>query len=111
MSQNERKERLMPNNIPRWIRCYDDRGKTIDRYTVVFTNVGKTDHAARGYCYYVGMSGSPFHPQGFCQHGEHTTMIDRPRSSHLGKRITFLELPSDCQQVVLSDYKEIWSIT
>lgn len=103
-TQQARKTRLMPNDKPRWIRCYDNGGETFDRYTVVYT-------ARRmGYCSYVGMSKHPFHPQGFGQHGEHRTMIDRPRYSHLGKRITFDALPPDCQRLVVNDYKEIWNL-
>lgn len=53
------------------------------------------------------MSSMPFHPQGFGQHGE----IEDPRGGkHLGKRIKFAELPEDCQKLVVSDYKDIWSI-
>jgi len=107
--QLERKERLLPGGIPRWIRCYDNggvdkEGGTTDRYTVVYSNL-KT-----GWCSYVGMSGSPYHPQGFCQHGENRDPIDRPKYSHLGKKIKFQDLPEDCQKVVMSDYCDFWEI-
>ena len=96
-------ERLLPGGIPRWVRCYDSK-EDGDRYTVVFTATKD------GVCHYVGMSGAPFHPQGICQHGEHDRMIDRPRYRHLGKRITFSDLPKPCQRVVLSDYCELHNI-
>lgn len=107
--QAERVAQLLPNGEPRWIRCYDDGGETIDRYTVVYT--GK-----RGG-YYVGMSGAPYHPQGFCQHGE--GLVDVPngswppaigRKNHLGTRIAFSELPIDCKRVVLQDYCHTWGL-
>ena len=101
---SKKMQSLMPGGVPKYIRCYDNGGETCDRYTVVYTRSGDRR------CYYVGMSGAPFHPQGFCQHGEHHTMIDRPQYSHLGKRITFKELPMDCQKVVISDYKEMWNL-
>ena len=104
---NTRKERLLPAGVPRYIRCYDNNGETADRYTVVFTG----NYKGRDYqCDYIGMGGNPFHPQGVCMHGTEPDAIDRPKYSHLGKKIKFLDLPKDCQQVVLDDYKEMWNL-
>lgn len=61
----------------------------MDRYTVVYL-----DSPQGKYFDCVGMSGSPFHPQGICQYGQ---ALD---GEHLGKRIRFAELPEDCQKVV-----------
>lgn len=109
----ERLRRLMPNGKPRWIRVYDNGGTdkekgTIDRYTVVFTgNYPGRDRT----CRYVGMSGAPFHPQGFCQHGEQQYQsIDYPTYGHLGKKIGFDSLPEDCQKVVIDDYRHYWEL-
>lgn len=76
------------------IKCYDNGGKTFDRYTVIYM-----DDPERGHNLFssVGMSEHPFHPQGFGQHG-----AARP-GRHLGKRIKFEELPVDCQKLVLQD--------
>ena len=102
-----RMERFAPNGVPKNVRCYDNGGKTADRYTVVFTG----NYAGRnGQCSYLGMSGAPFHPQGFCQHGEHTQVIDQPRYGHIGKRIKFESLPEDCRKAVMQDYKAIWRL-
>jgi hypothetical protein len=49
---------------------------------------------------YVGMSGRPYHPQGFCQHGDKQGIVVGP---HLGKRIKFNSLPYDCKRVVRRD--------
>lgn len=106
MTATDRTERLMPHGVPRYVRVYDNGGKSFDRYTVVFT----CQRTGEGRCWYLSMSCSPFHPQGFCQHGEHTSMIDRPSYGHLGKKITFGELPADCQRAVVSDYKAIWRL-
>lgn len=76
------------------IRCYDNGGKTVDRYTVVYMDDperNKGTYAARG------MTAEPFHPQGigmFC-----TAQPGR----HLGRRIAFKELPGDCQRLVCAD--------
>jgi len=92
--------------VPRWIRCYDNGGESVDRYTVVYTRLqGKYP---RGYCAYVAMSAYPFHPQGVGMHGGHMGRIDRPRYSHLGKRIRFRDLPTDCKRLVVQDYTELW---
>jgi len=64
----ERTERLLPNGVPRYIRCYDNGGKTADRYTVCYT--GNYRGKTKGWHDYVGMSGAPFHPQGIGQHGQ-----------------------------------------
>ena len=101
-----REERFMPNGIPKWIRCYDNGGKTWDRFTVVYTG----NYKGRNGCDYVGMSENPFHPQGFGQHGWDGSVIDRPTYSHLGRKITFDKLPEQCQRAVIDDYKEIWNI-
>jgi hypothetical protein len=115
--QRARLSALLPGGIPRWVRCYDNGGISADRYTVVYT--GHYAGKARGWCQYVGMSAAPFHPQGFCQHGEHSEMIDAPgirwapavgRRCHLGLRIRFDDLPPDCQKVVLQDYQELWNL-
>ena len=85
------------------VKCYDNSGKTIDRYTVVYLDepqedwngeqkrIGATLYAA------VALGVYPFHPQGFCQH------TDAYIGSHLGKRCPFVSLPPDCRKVVEQD--------
>jgi hypothetical protein len=101
-------ERLLPNGLPKYVRCYDNGGETFDRYTVVFTGHFKKDY--RGQCFYLGMSTYPFHPQGFGQHGEADKMIDRPAYGHLGKKMAFATLPPDVQRCVLQTYREVWGL-
>jgi hypothetical protein len=74
---------------------YDNGGKTLDRYEVVYDA-----YCGDGLYEGVGMSEHPFHPQGFGQHGE-----VKP-GRHLGKRIKFEDLPADCQKLVMSDLME-----
>ena len=100
-----REERLVPNGIPRYVRLYDNNGEYTDRYTVVFTRLNC------GYCIYASFNNNPFHPShGFYQHGEFEKMIDRPKYSHLGKRIKFQDLNDDCQMAVMQDYKVVWRL-
>lgn len=75
-------------------RIYDNGGKTWDRYTVVYMTMPEY---RPGTFFSVGMSERPFDPQGFGQHD--AAMPGR----HLGRRITFDQLPHDCQLVMLSD--------
>lgn len=103
-SRSKRKH-LVKKKLAINVRCYDNGGKTFDRYTVVFT--GKYRRYTGGHQNYVGMSDNPFSPQGFGQHGSSFEDIDRPTYSHLGKKIDFDDLPKDCQQLVMSDAQDL----
>lgn len=166
--QNERRKRLTPKGIPKYLRIYDNgggspffckpclefvdaddvvwantrllatpcckrcqgkllpvTGGTFDRYTVVFTGrapVMKGGSGQPNQYPYLGMSCNPCHPLGFGQHG-HTgcqPCDTRPGSgwpppvgglSPWGsRRITWKQLPRDCQKLVLQDYKAIWGL-
>ena len=109
----ERLRRLMPGGIPRWIRCYDNGGSdkkdgSYDRYTVIFTHA--QSFYTKGYFPILAMSAHPYHPQGFGQHMEYRDPIDRPKYSHLGKKIPFTALPEDCKRVVIDDYTDYWRL-
>lgn len=111
----QRRERLLPKGIPRYIRCYDNGGPekengTYDRYTVCYT--GNYAGKSKGWHEYVGMSGAPFHPQGIGLHGQtEFRPCDRPSYGHLGKKIKFTDLPKDCQTLVMQDYLYNWGFT
>lgn len=107
--QQERYNSNVPNGVPKWIRVYDNGGRSFDRYTVVFTKKAITNTHGDRWFMYLGMSENPFHPQGFGQHGESDRQpVDRPTYGHLGKKIKFEDLPEDCKQLVLQDYLELW---
>lgn len=108
MNKSERKQNLLPNGTPKYVRCYDNGGKTFDRYTVVFT--GNYTHKTNRSYLYLGMSTNPFHPQGFGQHGESNSQIDKPAYSHLGKKIKFEDLPKDCKECVTETYSDLWGL-
>ena len=112
---NKRTANLLPNGEPKYIRAYDNGGTSADRYTVVYTG----RYRGKGWFQHVGMSALPFHPQGVGMHGESERQIDTNKSgfapaigrkNHLGKRITFAELPPDCQKLVLADYRAFWNL-
>lgn len=118
----DRNDRLMPAGIPRWIRCYDNGGRSIDRYFVVYTG----HYPKNGHFASISMSAAPFHPQGVGQHGEDPCPPDTYKEGRpggwppavgrkhwnpaIGRRIAFADLPPDCQRAVLQDYRALWSI-
>jgi len=104
----KREAALMPHGIPRYVHCYDNGGKSFDRYTIVFT--GKYGHKTRGSTLYIGASAHPFDPQGFGQHGEAPNRIDWPTYGHLGKKVRFESLPPDVQKMVRSTYVDLWEL-
>ena len=79
----------------------------VDRYTVVFLDdvFKHPAHYNNEYVPYLAMSGAPFHPQGFCQHGEMqlSAVAYKGRGGCFDKRIKFVDLPEDCQKAVLHD--------
>lgn len=113
---------LAPDMVPRWLRVYDNDGRSFDRYTAVFTGRAapmKVPGRANQWPY-LGMSERPCHPQGFGQHGhtdhqpcdvnEHGWAPAVGRKNHLGKRIEFADLPEDCRRLVFDDYIAIWRL-
>lgn len=86
-------------NAPEYvIACYDNGGKTVDRYTILFGGSLWTPDYARlnAECYRnprltlcLGMSGSPTSPQGVSMWGEAL------RGPHLGKKVTWDSLPEN----------------
>jgi hypothetical protein len=64
---------------------YDNKGKTFDRYTLILS-----DGTA------LGLSANPDSLQGFSQWG------DAVEGSHLGKRISFKELPENVRRHIES---------
>jgi hypothetical protein len=103
-----RNARLLPNDEPRYIRCYDNGGETADRYTVVYT--GHYTHKTGGEHWYLGMNAIPFSPIGIGMHESSRTQIDYPSYVHLGKRIKFKDLPEDCKTCVLQAYVYLWDL-
>jgi len=83
------------------IKCYDNDGKSYDRYTVVFAE------KINGSYTFIGMSANPSHPLGFGQCDQSSSRIDLPTFSHLGKRVDFEKLPNDCQTWVKQIYEEL----
>jgi hypothetical protein len=114
-SERDRFNRLMPYGVPWHVRIYDNGGETRDRYTVVYSYLGRmgtnqVQDVSVGYPY-VAMSDDPLHPQGICQHGcVAERPIDMPTSCHLGMRIPFFNLPEGCRVVVISDYVSLWNL-
>lgn len=118
--QQDRMQRFLPNGKPRYVRVYDNGGRTIDRYCVVFT--GRYTHKTAGDRWVLFMNAAPFHPQGVCMHSGGQDILDvlpgrwggvdvGRKHPRLGTRIPFETLPADCQQAVMQDYLSLWSLT
>jgi hypothetical protein len=84
------------------LRCYDNGGKSADRYTIVPPRWANEYRHTRenGWDYgtaepwifdAIGSGPRPFHPQGV---GMHTSAMPGP---HLGRRIKWSDLPRDVQ--------------
>jgi len=107
MKKSQRKENLLPGDIPKYIRCFDSGDKFADRYTVIFTHADK--FGMQGRTVGIGMSSNPFHPQGVGMHFDYAAHECNGKSG-LGKRIKFSDLSPECQRVVKSDYMDYWSL-
>jgi len=124
LTQRRRQKALLPDDIPRWIRVYDN-GDGGEQYTVIFT--GRYRHKTGGEFCLLGMSDSPYWPLGICLHSSYPFQVDcrkhvagQPpkycwppaigRKCHLGRRIPFADLPPDCQHVTMNDYCELWDL-
>jgi hypothetical protein len=84
---------MIDSQFPR-VKCYDNGGKSTDRYTVVFLDDPQNRKGLYGA---LAMNEIPFHPQGFGQHC--SAMLGK----HLGKRIDSSLLPADCQKLIRQD--------
>ena len=82
------------------LACYDNGGKTCDRYTVLFGGSLYEEALGRNV-YFLGMSGAPTHPQGFSQWGE-MPAADR---SACGKHVRWLDLPEHIRKHVIARAK------
>ena len=65
------------------VGVWDNGGRSMDRYTVVYDEPA-TVIPGEEYLTGLSMDNKPFHPQGFCQHGQALP------GDHLGKEIDFL---------------------
>lgn len=113
MTAEERRHRLLPNGVPRYVRIYDSHDTaraTVERYTVVFT--GRYRHMAGGRSLYLTMSSNPYHPQGVGALSESAESVDSYKGSRgrLGKRITWQDLPEACRKLALNTYCDIWRL-
>lgn len=87
------------------IEIWDNGGKTADRYFIAVSGLMECDN--KPYTYFMYSSENPFHPQGIGLHGdEELTAVYKSRRggmSHMGKRITFFELPKYVQRFIAQE--------
>ena len=80
-------------------RLYDNRGKTLDRFTCVIVDPAWSNMAAKGYVPSIGFREDPNSPQGFSQFGD---CLEGP---HLGRRIKWTDLTEDLQKHLMGRLK------
>jgi len=83
------------------LACYDNGGKTCDRYTVLFGGSQWEPELGRNV-FYLGISGAPTHPQGFSQWGE----MPAYNRAACGKHVRWLDLPEHIRQHVAARVQE-----
>lgn len=77
------------------LRCYDNGGRTFDRYTILPARWvrGWSRRVPDGLLWEaIAASEYPFAPQGFGQH------VEAMAGPHLGARVPFETLPADVQR-------------
>lgn len=82
------------------IKIYDNGGKTLDRYTLVFLNRPNdrySDFYKNKNYEALGFSENPYHPCGF---GQHTSA---QCGRHLGKLIKLDDLPEKAKKFALAN--------
>lgn len=84
------------------LRCYDNGGRSFDRYTIVPPRWAGEDYRERapGTWLAIASSESPFSPQGF---GQHCSAMPGP---HLGRRVRWDSLPGDVQRFARQSFPE-----
>lgn len=106
--EQARLDRLFPNQEPKNIRIYDNGGRSVDRFTIVFT--GRYPNRPAGYTEFLAMSNNPSSPQGVNLFDSRPGQIDKPKYAHLGKRIKFADLPQACRETTTSTYLSLWKL-
>lgn len=96
--QPKRSRKQWSESAPKYVlACYDNGGKTCDRYTVLIGAPVWTPDYGRNVPY-LGMSGAPSHPQGFSQWGE----MPAHNRAACGKHVRWLDLPEHIRAHVVS---------
>lgn len=80
--------------LPVRIRCYDNGGQTVDRYTILYQYIG--DEPVLNPVWALAVGATPRH---FYQH------TDAVEGDHLGNPIAFDDLPESVRRAALKDTK------
>lgn len=86
----------------RWgtvLRCYDNRGRSADRYTILPPRWAD-DYRDGALWAGIAASSEPFHPQGFGQ-----TCYAMP-GPHLGRRVHWSNLPVDVRRFAAQTFPQ-----
>ena len=81
------------------IKCYDNKGKTLDRYTILYLSFPVNPNYNPCYNIYKGRTISE------CL--KISEYLEATQGSHFGKRIAFDKLPTNCKKIVLHDMNSL----
>ena len=87
--------------------CFDNKGKTCDRYTVIFGKEFMNTSGREHWLATLDMSGAPTHPQGVSMWGEykaHEIANYRYKCGH--DRVRWLDLPEHIREHVIARVEE-----
>jgi len=97
----------------RLARFYDAGEREFDRYTAVYLAPDYTDAQSVKWFSYRAASEHPFSPCGLGIMSQHegapldwNCIAKLGRSNHLGRRVSFDQLPPDVQSLIIGDLKQ-----
>jgi hypothetical protein len=98
----DRRERLLAEAVPRYVRLYDEGGVAAERYTADLT--GLLSLKKPGEYLYVRMDDNPLGSGGY------TLSRGHPPYTELGRAASFGDLPEGCKNLVLDMYQKMWNL-
>jgi hypothetical protein len=106
MSHNQyrprRSSKRWTEQAPEYVlACYDNKGKTCDRYIILFGGSFYDEEMGRNV-QYLAMSGEPSHPQGVSMWGE----MPAYNRAACGKHVRWLDLPENIRNHVVARASE-----
>ena len=93
----------MAKNKSAVIECWDNGGKTADRFTIAISGI--QEYGDREYTIILAASANPFHPQGVGMHCAKVLTVKHNQGGNrqFGYRIKYYELLDDVKRFVANE--------